>query len=323
MTISAACSAAGVTRKALRVYEEKGLLTPSRDQNGYRKYGTDDVRVLKEIVTLKELGISLADMAPFIDCLALGAERADACPASLVEYRRAIDRIDTTTAALTLRRQRLVDNLHTASRRMMDAQQESTQNYLAHPSVALPSDLPAPEADGAADHLMGTALPSLTLASTDGDQVEVGALGPGRVLLYVFPMTGSPERDMPEGWDAIPGARGCTLNNCDFRDHYADLLRSGIRRVYGLSSQHMDYQQGVAKALGLPYPLLTDEELRLANDPGLPTFVAGDLTLYRRQTLVVLDGVIEHVFYPVFPPDQHAKQVVAWLQENPKPARTP
>lgn len=123
---------------------------------------------------------------------------------------------------------------------------------------------------------------------------------------------------MPDGWDAIPGARGCTVNNCDFRDHYAELLGAGVRRVYGLSSQLMDYQQAVVRALGLPYPLLTDEHRHLARDPGLPTFEAGDLTLYRRQTLVVLDGIIEHVFYPVFPPDQHASEVLAWLHQNPQ-----
>lgn len=156
-------------------------------------------------------------MAPFIDCLNLGSASADSCPASLVEYRKAIDRIDTTSTALAHRREHLVSNLREASRRMIDSQQKSTGTYLALPSVALPSDLPEPEADGAADHLPRKRLPSAPLPSTDGQSIDLGAPGPGRTLIYIFPMTGSPERDMPEGGRHPRCPR---LHDCDFRDHY-------------------------------------------------------------------------------------------------------
>ena len=178
----------------------------------------------------------------------------------------------------------------------------------------LPADLPVPEDDGAADHLSGRAAPQVSLPSTSGDPVALNELGPGRTVLYVYPMTGRPDVDLPAGWDTIPGARGCTSEAGDFRDHHADLLAAGVSRVFGVSSQDSDYQREVVDRLRLPFAMLSDTGLALADELLLPTFQAGGTTLFTRLTLVIRDGVIEHAFYPIFPPNEHAQQVLAWLR---------
>jgi peroxiredoxin len=183
----------------------------------------------------------------------------------------------------------------------------------------LPADLPVPEDDGAADHLAGRPVPRLSLPSTSGESVALDGLGSGRTVVYVYPLTGRPGAEQPEGWDDIPGARGCTTEACDFRDHHADLVAAGASRVFGVSSQDSDYQREVVDRLRLPFAMLSDTRLSLAGGLGLPTFHAGALTLFTRLTLVILDGVIEHVFYPVFPPNEHAQQVLAWLRSHPAP----
>ncbi|MDN5725429.1 MAG: redoxin family protein [Propionibacteriales bacterium] len=315
--LSAVSAATGATRKSLRGYEERGLVVPARNANGYREYSDHQVRLVSEIRTLAELGVPLAGMRPFVDCLNAGSDHADSCPAALSEYRRAIEHLDRPVDALTAKREALVANLATASQRAMRSL--ATRDAL-NPHTSLPPNLPAPVDDGAADGLVGRRLPHLALPSTDGPPVPLASLGRGRVLIYVFPMTGSPDHDMPEGWDAIPGARGCTPQSCDMRDHYGDLVRAGVRQVFGLSSQPVAYQSALVEALRLPYPLLTDEDLELHRDPGLPTFVAASMTLYRRQTLLLSDGVIEKVFHPIFPPDQHAQVVLEWLGDNPERA---
>ena len=185
--------------------------------------------------------------------------------------------------------------------------------------TALPSDLPVPEDDGAAVHLPGLAVPRVELASTSGGTVSLDRLGSDRprTVLYVYPMTGRPGVAAPSGWDSIPGARGCTPEACAFRDHHADLAAAGAD-VYGLSSQSPADHGEAAERLGLPFPLLSDEETRLAGPPlSLPTFEAGGRSRYRRLTLVITGGRIEHVFYPVFPPDAHAGEVLAWLRAHP------
>ena len=182
--------------------------------------------------------------------------------------------------------------------------------------MSLPSDLPAPEDDGAADHLPGTAMPHLELPSTSGREVALDQLGPGRAVVYIYPMTGQPGVDLPEGWNAIPGARGCTPETCGFRDHYAELTAAGAATVYGLSSQSTDYQAELAERLGLPFEILSDTGHELAEALGLPTFTASDQLLYKRLTLIIADGRIEHVFYPIFPPDEHAAEVLAWLSAH-------
>lgn len=183
--------------------------------------------------------------------------------------------------------------------------------------LSLPSDLPVPEDDGAADHLPGMKIPEIELPSTAGESVRLDMLGAGRTVVYIYPLTGRPGTDLPEGWDSIPGARGCTPEACSFRDHYQDLLAAGASRVFGLSSQGTDYQREVVERLHLPFDMLSDTTLHLANALRLPTFEAGGLTLFKRLTLVVRDSVIEHAFYPIFPPSEHAQQVLSWLRSNP------
>ena len=179
----------------------------------------------------------------------------------------------------------------------------------------LPTGLPVPVDDGAAAHLRGRTLPGLRLPATTGGEVDLGALR-GRTVLYVYPRTGVPGEPLPTGWDSIPGARGCTPETCAFRDHHAELRAAGAA-VLGLSAQPPAEQAEAAGRLGLPFPLLSDPEPRLAAELGLPTFGVDAMVLYRRLTLVVDDGVIDHVFYPVFPPDGHAVEVLEWLRSHP------
>jgi peroxiredoxin len=176
---------------------------------------------------------------------------------------------------------------------------------------SLPPDLPAPVDDGACDHLAGLAVAKLTLDSSQGP-VDLAELGAGRAVLYVYPRTGHPSREVPAGWDAIPGARGCTPQSCGFRDHAAELAALGAR-VAGLSSQSLDDQAELAERLHMPFPVIADPERRLGAAIGLPTFEFEGVTLYRRVTLVLEAGKIGKVFYPVFPPDRNAEEVLAWL----------
>jgi len=179
---------------------------------------------------------------------------------------------------------------------------------------ALPPDLPVPVDDGACDHLPGLSLPSLALTATDGRMVDLSALL-SRSVVYVYPRTGRPDQEMPDGWNAIPGARGCTPQSCAYRDHHAELKALGAR-VFGLSTQETPYQREVASRLHLPFPLLSDESLAFGDALRLPTFRVAGMTLIKRLTLIVTDGVIEQVFYPVFPPDADAERVIAWLRDQ-------
>ena len=179
----------------------------------------------------------------------------------------------------------------------------------------LPNDLPAPHDDGACGHLAGMRLPPVSLPSTHGQPVDLSAL-PGGTIVYCYPRTGRPDEDPLPGWDAIPGARGCTPQSCAFRDHYSEIIALGIDRVFGLSSQDSAYQLEAAQRLHLPFALLSDEKLELARALALPTFEIQGLTLIKRLTMVLRAGTIEHVFYPVFPPDTHAPGVIHWLVER-------
>ena len=176
---------------------------------------------------------------------------------------------------------------------------------------SLPSDLPAPVDDGACDHLTGLAVPELTLESSRGP-VGLSELGAGRTVLYVYPRTGRPDHEIPEGWDAIPGARGCTPQSCGFRDHLAELAEHGAR-VAGLSSQTLDEQTELAERLHMPFPVIADPDMKLGAALRLPTFEFEGVTLYKRVTLVFGAGRVAKVFYPVFPPDRNAEEVLAWL----------
>lgn len=181
---------------------------------------------------------------------------------------------------------------------------------------ALPEGLPAPENDGAADHLAGLVVPAIALTSTDGSQVTIAKLK-GQTVLYAYPKTGVPGQALPDGWDAIPGARGCTPEACAFRDHFADLKTAGADHVFGLSTQDTAYQKELHERLHLPFPILSDAKLDFSGALGLPTFQAWGDTLLKRITLIIRDATIEHVFYPIFPPDGHAEEVLAWLRAHP------
>jgi peroxiredoxin len=174
------------------------------------------------------------------------------------------------------------------------------------------SKIPAPVDDGAARHLPGMKFPSLPLPTTDGTTVDLSAL-PGLVVVFAYPRTGQPGVENPEGWDLIPGARGCTPQSCAFRDLFAELKTLGVHRLFGLSTQSTEYQREAAERLHLPFPLLSDEHLRLAESLRLPTFETSGMKLLKRLALVITEGVIEHVFYPVFPPDRNAADVASWL----------
>jgi peroxiredoxin len=178
------------------------------------------------------------------------------------------------------------------------------------------STIPVPVDDGGARHLTGMRLPSIALRATDWTDVNLSSLG-GRTVVYSYPRTGRPGVLNPEGWDLIPGARGCTPQTCAFRDHFDELKALGAAHLFGLSNQDTAYQREAAVRLRLPFPILSDEHFELASAIGLPTFEIQGMTLLKRLTLVIRDGIIEHVFYPVFPPDRNAGDVLAWLKSNP------
>ncbi len=178
--------------------------------------------------------------------------------------------------------------------------------------ASLPPDLPVPFDDGACDHLPGTPLPDISLESTKGDTTRLLDLSAGRCVLYLYPRTGTPGVPLPDGWDLIPGARGCTPQSCGFRDHAQELRDLGAS-VIGISSQSPEEQREFSDRVGLPFPLLSDPRLVLAEQLRLPTFEVARMTLYRRVTLIIEYSVITKVFYPVFPPDRNAEEVVAWL----------
>jgi peroxiredoxin len=183
-----------------------------------------------------------------------------------------------------------------------------------NPSV-LPPDIPAPQDDGRARHLAGVKLPNIALPATSGPAVNLSKLK-GRAVVYIYPRTGVPGVDPPPGWDQIPGARGCTPQSCGYRDHFAELQKLGVAHVFGLSTQDTGYQREAAERLHLPFPILSDADLNLALNLHLPMFMAGGMTLLARMALVIEDGVIVKVFYPVFPPDTNAEEVIAWLRNR-------
>jgi len=179
------------------------------------------------------------------------------------------------------------------------------------------SKIPAPSDDGAADHLAGMAIPPLSLIATDDTSVTLSAL-PGRTVVFGYPRTGEPGKiSLVDDWDMIPGARGCTPQTCAFRDLFAELKAAGAAHVFGLSTQDNTYQTEMASRLHLPFPVLSDSELLLTEALRLPTMQVAGLTLIKRLALIVDDGRITHVFYPVFPPDRNAGDVLEWLKHNP------
>lgn len=178
----------------------------------------------------------------------------------------------------------------------------------------LPDDLPVPVDDGACDHLPGMPLPSLSLAATSGDSVNLAELS-GTIVLYFYPMTGRPDSPPLVGWNEIPGARGCTPQNCAFRDHYTELKRYASV-VFGVSAQPLEEQIEAKSRLGLPYELLNDSQFVLTQALRLPTFEYNGMRLIKRLAIIAVDGVIRKVFYPVFPPDRNAEDVIEWFRNS-------
>jgi peroxiredoxin len=180
----------------------------------------------------------------------------------------------------------------------------------------LPPNLPVPKDDGAAKHLTGMPVPPVILASTANRRVNMSELARRRAVIYCYPRTGAPGQPVPKHWDEIPGARGCTPESCGFRDHYQRLSELHVQ-VFGLSTQTTEYQQELVQRLHLPFEVLSDANFAFTNALRLPTFEFEGVRLLKRLTLILSDGKIEKVLYPVFPPDKHAQEVIAWLASNP------
>ena len=179
------------------------------------------------------------------------------------------------------------------------------------------SKIPAPTDDGAAAHLAGMTIPPVSLIATDDNAVTLAAL-PGRIVLFAYPRTGEPGKiALVDDWDLIPGARGCTPHTCAFRDLFAELKAAGAAHVFGLSTQSNEYQAEMAARLHLPFPVLSDEKLELTRALDLPVMQVAGLTMIKRLAMIIDDAQITHVFYPVFPPDRNAGEVLEWLKQNP------
>lgn len=178
----------------------------------------------------------------------------------------------------------------------------------------LPQDLPKPEDDGACDHLHNRSLPPVKLNTTNNEVIDFSSIK-GRVVIYLYPMTGQPDKALPDGWDEIPGARGCTPQSCSFRDHHSELKKLNTS-VYGLSTQNTQYQKEAANRLHLPFPLVSDNNLEFINALNIPTIEVDGMVLSKRVTLIANNGIIEKVFYPVFPANENANQVMAYLNAN-------
>jgi peroxiredoxin len=181
--------------------------------------------------------------------------------------------------------------------------------------MQLPPNLPVPLDDGGCDHLPGMKFPSIALRSTKGRMVNLADLAGERLIVYAYPRTGAPGSTVPSNWDEIPGARGCTPQSCSMRDHYKEVKALGAE-IFGLSTQTTEYQKEAVDRLHLPFEILSDVDLKLTHALNLPTFTFDGMVLVKRLTLVVKDGNIEKVFYPVFPPDKHGEQIVAWLKRK-------
>jgi len=318
MQAHAAAHQLGVSIKALRYYEAANLIHPLRLPNGYRDYTDADLVAVRHIVALTALGLTVEATRPFITCLSQGHTHGDECAESLGMYHREIQRLDTLVAELSVRRALLQDKLDSAARRGFPHDEHSNEHVVyAAPRYGLPDDLPEPKDDGSVDHLTGLQLPNLVFPTTDGLSVRLPQVSDQRWVLFIYPWTGVPGVDMPRGWDEIPGARGCTPEACGFRDNFTTLLNSGVAAVFGLSSQNSNYQRELVSRLSLPYSMLSDEGHRLSAALNLPTFQVEETTLYKRLTLVISGGKIEHVFYPIFPPNEHAVRVLEWINNHP------
>ncbi|MEU8821222.1 MerR family transcriptional regulator [Actinoplanes sp. NPDC048796] len=282
----------GTTVRALRYYEAAGLVVPRRLSNGYREYEPVAVRQVTQIRELMALGLSVEETRPFVESIANGD---DVCAAALATFRSTVTNLEKRISELTAQRAALDARIDEAARQVV------TGGVSPGPGVA---------------ELAGRRLPPLTFFASDGRLVDLRALGPGRSVIFVYPLTGRPGVDLPRGLLEIHGARGSTDQAIWLRDHHAELLAAGAARVYGLSAQSTGYQRELVHRLRLPYPLIPDPRLGLAAALGLPTLAAGDLTLYERLTLVVAGDRVEHVFHPIPNPAAHALEVMRWLNRS-------
>jgi peroxiredoxin/DNA-binding transcriptional MerR regulator len=303
-----AAAVSGVTVKALKYYEAIGLVKPARLANGYREFDAHAIELIRQVKDLTALGLSVKGTRPFIECLRQGHVHGDDCPESLAAYQGEIQRLDALVAQLSTRRQMLHERLFSAASRGFTTVSER---------YGLPENLPVPIDDGGAAHLAGATLPALTLPASDGSMVKLDEVSHGRWVLFIYPTTGVPGEDMPRGWDEIPGARGCTPEACGFRDNLGDLRAAGIDYLFGLSVQQSQYQRELVNRLKLPYAMLSDPAFALGEGLGLPAFEAGGSRFYKRLTMLIKGRTIEHIFYPIFPPNEHAANVAQWLRGHP------
>ncbi|WP_444951300.1 MerR family transcriptional regulator [Micromonospora ureilytica] len=285
----------GTTVRALRYYESAGLVVPRRLSNGYREYDPIAERLVAQIRELMALGLTVEETRPFVESIAGGSDDTDVCAAAVATYRSTITNLQERIGKLT------------AQREALDARLDAAATQVVPGS-------PAEGADPAA--LVGVRLPSLSFYGTDGRPVDLGALGAGRSVIFVYPLTGRPGVDLPNGLLEIHGARGSTEQVAWFRDHHAELRAAGAARVYGLSAQSTGYQRELVHRLRLPYPLIPDPRLTLADALRLPTRAAGDMTLYERLTLIIANGAVEHVFHPIPDPASHPLHVMRWLTKR-------
>ncbi|GAA1581749.1 MerR family transcriptional regulator [Actinoplanes couchii] len=281
----------GTTVRALRYYEQSGLVVPRRLGNGYRDYDPIAERQVAQIRELMALGLTVEETRPFVESL---ANDDDVCAAAVATFRSTVAGLQTRIGELTAQREALDARIDTAARQIVTG---------------------PPETRGRPADLIGRALPELRFYGTDGRPISLHDLGPGRSVVFVYPLTGRPGVDLPRGLLEIPGARGAGRDNW-LRDHHAEILAAGAARVYGLSAQSTGYQRELVHRLALPYPLIPDPQLTLAAATGLPTRTTGDLTVYERLTLVVTDDVVEHVFHPIVDPASHALDVMRWLTQR-------
>ncbi|MBL7254249.1 MerR family transcriptional regulator [Paractinoplanes lichenicola] len=274
----------GTTVRALRYYEAAGLVVPRRLSNGYREYEPVAERQVAQIRELMALGLSVEETRPFVESIAAGQ---DVCAAALATFRSTVTGLQSRIGELTAQRDALDARIDEAARQVITT---------------------APFLDADPGSLAGRALPPLSFYATDGRPVDLSALGTGRTVVFVYPLTGRPGVDLPRSLLEVHGARDQALW---LRDHHAEILAAGAARVYGLSAQSTGYQRELVHRLQLPYPLIPDPRLTLAAALGLPTLAEG--TLYDRLTLIVTDDVVEHVFHPIRDPASHALEVMRWL----------
>jgi peroxiredoxin/DNA-binding transcriptional MerR regulator len=317
MHASTAAMQSGVSIKALRYYESTGLIRPIRSTNGYRDYSEHDVALVRQIAELTALGLTVASTRPFIECLLQGHADGDDCVESLVAYGAEIKRLDSLISELTTRKNLLRAKLETAAQRGFPENQKTGATMPAIETYGLPENLPIPIDDGRTNHLIGLNLPGLSFPASDGSMVNLTEVSAERWVLFIYPTTGVPGEDLPRGWDEIPGARGCTPESCGFRDNLTALYSAGIESIFGFSGQATTYQKELVERLHLPYAMLSDPDFVLGDVLGLPTFQAGNSRFYKRITLILHGTQIQHVFYPIFPPNEHALRVLEWIETHP------